>query len=579
MLENGSLIDGKYKILNQVGQGSMGTVYMAINERANKTWAIKEVRKDGTQNFEVVRQGLIVETDMLKKLNHAHLPSIVDVIDDGESFLIVMDFIEGRTLKEILEDEGPQSPEDVIEWAKQLCDVLGYLHSRNIIYRDMKPSNVKRKPDGNVILFDFGTAREYKETSEADTVCLGTRGYAAPEQYAGAGHGQTDGRTDIYCLGATMYHLLTGHNPSRPPFKMYPIRQWNAKLSAGLEAIILKCTEEDPDKRYQSCAELLYALEHYWEIDAAYRKRQMTKLRNFAVPAALAVIFGVCGSVFYGLRAREKSSTYEAYIEAAKGSVTQEEAIENYMAAIAVDVVKKDAYMGLLNEVLLDDGILTSAESEVLRNILIKKASGNGMTYQEQFRQENPEGYVEFAYEAGLAYYYRFEENGNKKNAKLYFEYVKEHGAEYELEDNKIARAEKLYEISNYYSQIGVPDAAGDEDTSYSDYWEDLVEISQGNLVNEDNPTTAVVVYREMAVQIVTNTVAFKNAGITREQMEEQIENIRTHLKTDFENLDHNIEAEIEKLEETMKSAEIAIQSTYASENVQEKRGAEGGDE
>ena len=272
MLEIGSLIDGKYRILNKVGQGSMGVVYMAMNERANKTWAIKEVQKDGKQDFEVVKQGLIVETDMLKRLDHAHLPSIVDVIDSNESFLIVMDFIEGRTLKAILDDEGAQPQEDVIEWAKQLCDVLGYLHSRKppIVYRDMKPSNVMLKPDGSVILFDFGTAREYKETSVEDTVCLGTRGYAAPEQYGG--HGQTDARTDIYCLGATMYHLLTGHNPSQPPFEMYPIRQWNANLSSGLEAIILKCTSENPEKRYQSCAELLYALEHYWETDKADRK-------------------------------------------------------------------------------------------------------------------------------------------------------------------------------------------------------------------------------------------------------------------------------------------------------------------
>lgn len=114
MLEIGSLIDGKYRILNKVGQGSMGVVYMAMNERANKTWAIKEVQKDGKQDFEVVKQGLIVETDMLKRLDHAHLPSIVDVIDSNESFLIVMDFIEGRTLKAILDDEGAQPQEDVI---------------------------------------------------------------------------------------------------------------------------------------------------------------------------------------------------------------------------------------------------------------------------------------------------------------------------------------------------------------------------------------------------------------------------------------------------------------------------------
>ncbi len=564
MLEIGSLIDGKYRILNKVGQGSMGVVYMAMNERANKTWAIKEVQKDGKQDFEVVKQGLIVETDMLKRLDHAHLPSIVDVIDSNESFLIVMDFIEGRTLKAILDDEGAQPQEDVIEWAKQLCDVLGYLHSRKppIVYRDMKPSNVMLKPDGSVILFDFGTAREYKETSVEDTVCLGTRGYAAPEQYGG--HGQTDARTDIYCLGATMYHLLTGHNPSQPPFEMYPIRQWNANLSSGLEAIILKCTSENPEKRYQSCAELLYALEHYWETDKAYRKKQCAAFRNFLIPASFAVIFGISSAVFYGLRTGEKNSTYEAYISEAKGSVSQEEELENYRAAIAVDPGRADAYMGLLNELLLADGVLTSEESQKLREILIGRTEGSQETYQEQFRNSNPEGYLQFAYEAGLSYYYRFEERGNKKNAKAYFEYVKDNGAGYQLEASKIARAERLYKISNYYSQIGIPDAAGDEDTSFGDYWEDLTAISEGNLVEADNPTTALVVYRELAVQIVTNTVAFKSAGITREQMEEQLENIKARLKSDFKNVNETVRSEMKKLEEAVEKAELAIQSTYA---------------
>lgn len=181
MLEIGSLVDGKYKILNKIGQGGMSVVYLAMNEKANKQWAIKEVRKDGKKDFDVIRQGLVVETDMLKRLKHPHLPSIVDVIDGDGTFLIVMDYIEGNPLNVLVNEQGAQSQEDVIDWAKQLCDVLGYLHSRTpaIIYRDMKPSNVMLKPDGNVMLIDFGTAREYKNKNMVeDTTCLGTQGYA-----------------------------------------------------------------------------------------------------------------------------------------------------------------------------------------------------------------------------------------------------------------------------------------------------------------------------------------------------------------------------------------------------------------
>lgn len=149
----------------KLGRGGMSVVYLAMNEKANKQWAIKEVRKDGIRDFEVVKQGLIVETDMLKKLRHPSLPSIIDVIEDEDTFLIVMDYIEGNPLSSALEEFGAQPQELVISWAKQLCDVLGYLHSQNppIIYRDMKPANVMLKPDGNVTLIDFGTAREFKE--------------------------------------------------------------------------------------------------------------------------------------------------------------------------------------------------------------------------------------------------------------------------------------------------------------------------------------------------------------------------------------------------------------------------------
>ena len=183
MLEIGSVIDGKYKILDEIGKGGMSVVYQAKNERANKHWAIKEIRKDGVQDYEVVRQNLIAETDMLKKLNHPNLPSIVDVIDRDGAFLIVMDYIEGKPLSKILEMGGAQPQEDVIEWAKQLCEVLGYLHSRkpSIVYRDLKPGNIMLKPDGCITLIDFGTAREYKNESIEDTTCLGTKGYAAPD--------------------------------------------------------------------------------------------------------------------------------------------------------------------------------------------------------------------------------------------------------------------------------------------------------------------------------------------------------------------------------------------------------------
>lgn len=431
MLEIGSLVDGKYKILNKVGQGGMSVVYLAMNEKANKQWAVKEVRKDGIKDFEVVKQGLVAETDILKKLSHPNLPSIIDVIDTDESFIIIMDYIQGNSLNKALEEFGAQPQENVISWAKQLCDVLGYLHSRTppIIYRDMKPANIMLKPDGNVTLIDFGTAREYKEKNLADTTCLGTVGYAAPEQFGGMG--QTDARTDIYCLGATLYHLVTGKNPCEPPYEIKPIREVNPALSSGLERIILKCTQRDPDDRYQSAAELMYALEHYEEIDDLYRKKQTRKLGVFLASAALAVVFGLTAIGSHFAAENKKSENYDEILKKASSA-------EDYYEAILTDPARKDAYVQL-NTYLTFDYVLEKEEGQQLMQLLagLDQEGVNGFNESvdvlHDLQTENPTGYREVCFDIGwsfLSYYDTDIDRDRYANAAKWFQYIRDDGTE-----------------------------------------------------------------------------------------------------------------------------------------------------
>lgn len=298
MTEIGSVIDGKYEILKQIGKGGMSYVYLSMDKRLNKQWAIKEIRKRGnSKNDEIVINSLLAEAKMMKMLDHPALPRIVDIIEDNETIYIVMDYIEGESLDKILLEYGPQPEEIVIDWAKQLCDVLGYLHSKRIIYRDMKPANVMLKPEGNLKVIDFGIAREYKEQNTADTTVLGTKGYASPEHY---GARQTDARSDIFTLGMTLHHLLTGVDPRSPDYMYASVRQWNPQLSDGIEAIIDKCTAISPEDRYQSCAELMYDLEHPDLITKDFKKRQKRRLGFFIASSAAAVIM-----LFQDLRARQ----------------------------------------------------------------------------------------------------------------------------------------------------------------------------------------------------------------------------------------------------------------------------------
>lgn len=533
MLEIGSIVDGKYKILNKIGQGGMSVVYLAMNERANKQWAIKEVRKDGTKDYEVVRQGLIAETDILKKLNHPHLPSIIDVIDCDDTFLIVMDYIEGKTLDYWLKHEGAQPQERVVEWAKQICDVLGYLHSRKppIIYRDLKPSNVMLKPDGQIMIIDFGTAREFKERSIEDTACLGTQGYAAPEQYGG--HGQTDGRTDIYTLGATMYHLLTGHNPSLPPYEMYPIRKWNPSLSSGLEEIVLKCTQRNPADRYQTCAELMYALEHYDEMDIEYKKTQGRKWKLFLTTASLTAFFLVGTIGFKVAEVFATKNSYDGYITAAATSATQEEKVEYYRDAINLDPSREDAWMDLVDQFVTSEGQFSQEEDVQIKEIL--GYTGSGSKSNESYLKGNRRAYDEFAYEMGLAYFYYYGDSGNKAMSRTWFETAADSGT---LDDNKVERAKRFARVAQYYDSLNVPDRAGDRDVTYQNYWDDLVELTSGNLVELDNKQTALVMYNELALEIIRKASDFRTDGVTQSELEAQLQKVKSSvisIKSDAE--------------------------------------------
>ena len=520
MLELGTIIDDKYKILNKIGEGGMSIVYLAMNERANKQWAIKEVRKKGVENYEVIKQGQIVETNMLKQLNHPNLPSIIDVIDEEDTFLIVMDYIEGNPLSRRIEENGAQPYEEVIEWSKQLCDVLGYLHSRKppIIYRDMKPSNVMLKPDGTVMLIDFGTAREFKEKSVEDTTCLGTQGYAAPEQFGG--RGQTDARTDVYCLGATMYHLVTGHNPSEPPYEMYPIRHWNPLLSSGLEKIIIKCTQRNPDDRFESCGELYYALKHYKEAEDEYQKTQNRRWTLFVATVSLSVIFGIFAFLCnFGIH-KATENNYGVYMEYANTAIEAIEKYEYYKKAIELDPANKEAYLSMI-EAMRIDGIFTEEENKIIRSVM---ALGKGAL------SKNPDAYYEVAYQLGIMYYYYYEKNENKRDAENWLKIAGEAPVSDNMTQAMITRAKRLGEVAGYFDLLEITNKEGDAQASYSKYWQDITELTNEDIAKEDNNVTALVMYKFMAYQIATYAQRYKEAGITKTMMEDEITTIQRAL-------------------------------------------------
>lgn len=345
MTKIGTVLVNKYEILKEIGRGGMSVVYLAMDKHLNKQWAVKEIRRSAKgKDDEIVVNSLLAEANLMKRLDHPALPRIVDIIETGQTIYIVMDYIEGDSLDKNLDEYGVPSEENVIDWAKQICDALAYLHSQKppIIYRDMKPANVMLKPEGNIKIIDFGIAREYKEQNLADTTVLGTKGYAPPEQYSG----QTDARSDIYALGMTMHHLLTGVDPRRgEPYAS--VRQYNPYLSEGIEIIIDKCVQPAAENRYQSCAELLYDLEHPDVITHGFKRKQKQRLAAFVASAVLCVAGFAGGFICNRLAIAENNSTYESLVSVVT-STSLEEKVASYKQAISIYPENPEAYSKLL---------------------------------------------------------------------------------------------------------------------------------------------------------------------------------------------------------------------------------------
>ena len=421
MARMGEIIDGKYEVLREVGRGGMSVVYLAMDKRLNKQWAIKEFRKDKDDvSKQVALKALLDEANLMKKLDHPTLPRIVDIIDNHQTVYVIMDYIEGESLNKVLDAYGAQPQEAVIEWAKQLSEVLDYLHTQNppVIYRDMKPANIMLKPDGTVRLIDFGIAREYKEGKDGDTEAIGTRGYAAPEQFGGKG--QTDARTDIYSLGVTLYHLVTGKNPAEPPYEIYPIRHWNPSFSSGLEWLIQKCTQLNPSDRYQSCAEVTYVLENLDKFDTEYKKKKKSRFNLFLISLILTIVFTIAsiGSFVGSITAKQNS--YDSLIED-----------KSYISAMAVDSEKPLAYTKLADQLYSVVSKVTAGSSTSVTTPGDTITTGDLLAWfpderMASFKTEHPTDYAEIQFRLGFLMWEKYEGSDAEvmKAAMPYFEKV-----------------------------------------------------------------------------------------------------------------------------------------------------------
>jgi serine/threonine-protein kinase len=271
-LATGQILNKRYSVIRLLGTGGMGAVYFARDPVLNRNVAIKQLQADpitGQLTAERIQAQFQREAQILASLHHPNLPRVTDYFTEDNRHYLVMDYIEGQTLQELVQGNPRGLAEgEVLDLADQLLSALEYIHAHHLIHRDIKPANIRRTSEGHIFLVDFGLAKPHDPNNPRTTAMihgLGTPEYSPPEQYDPASH--TDERSDLYSLGATLYHLLTGQAPvsvtrrTSDPEAFRAPRATNARISTDVERVILRAMELERAKRYVSANDMRAALQ------------------------------------------------------------------------------------------------------------------------------------------------------------------------------------------------------------------------------------------------------------------------------------------------------------------------------
>ncbi|HEX6278836.1 MAG TPA: protein kinase, partial [Pyrinomonadaceae bacterium] len=307
-LPEGTVLNSRYEIVRKIGGGGMGAVYLASDN--NLGGVLRAVKEMVQAHIEEDQQEKAIndfkrESMILSTLDHPSIPTIYDYFYDAEEgrFYLVMKYISGGDLASKLRSSPDGKIEELIvtEWAIQLTDVLNYLHNQpsTIVYRDLKPSNIMLDGNsGRVMLIDFGIARNISQKEEKGVTAVGTMGYAPPELFSG----NVEPRSDIYSLGSTMFHLLTGADPQSNPLLIFDFqknprpRQINSRLSDQMERILMRTVEYNADQRFSSAAELKAVLEdHIANLKSGNLTYGVTEVPTSVSLANQSVFCGFCG--------------------------------------------------------------------------------------------------------------------------------------------------------------------------------------------------------------------------------------------------------------------------------------------
>ncbi len=522
MLSNGYILSNRYRIDSIAGKGGLSVVYRAYDLEANDALrAVKEISKHCPEIIQSATQESQLIKELYERDKFNFFPNIIQRIETDEFLYIVMDYIDGTSMQKLLAD-GAFPPNLTIEYAKDICSVIQFIHDYGKIYSDMKPDNLmvingitsvslnKGKRSGTLKLIDFGAVVQM----ESGIPVQYTPEYAAPEQFRAK---RLDVRTDIFNIGATLYHMITGRKPLpvadesknlRKSSERFVFDSSNRNINEYLKKVILRCVSDDPSKRYKTCTDLYHALEkteHQYHV----------KLTVFS---AFVTLFSTSLCLFSYLQCtRHENLNYERLMMTAEKSASYTEKTKAYKNAIQIRKDCTDAYFGLIDAYKSDVSFQEKEAYELTKLI----------TSNAELLKENSD-YELLAFETGKLYWYYYDygtsENDDNNTTRITSstEWFAEAlgGNLKNISEQKYQMAEVYYNIGKFHSDIQKLVIEGDDTDVYQDYWNSINNMTE--FIENSHTETEIVLletYKLAISSLETYSYKFSSFALYDEQM------------------------------------------------------------
>lgn len=497
---------GRYRVDQLIHDGSMSRVYKVYDTQLHKTWCLKEVINPpenstvGTAETDALKY----EYSLMATLNSPNIPRPLapQLSEDKKRIWYILDWIDGVAASKLLKERGAIDDNTVIQWGISLARVLSYLHANNIIYRDMKPQNVMiTKTQPEVHLIDFGTAHVVTETDYIQERAVGTKGYAPPEQTKkGVPY---DMRWDLYALGATLFALATGFAPLKAERAAkqvgnFDINKFASSASQGLRDVVLKATNIDPEKRYQSAEEMLVDLQNIGKRDSNYRAAARRKIVLNRVLWGAAVVSLVLAGSGYAIG----SSNISGQIKQRESVAQSSENYEDYKRVAELDGDNMQAYYGML-EALKKGGKVTKDQESDFLGVLMPNL--NDLKKQK--------GYGDLAYNIGQMYFFYYGDTNDvegQKQAASWFKDAVQSGTKNE------ELASGLYLVSDFQGSVQSAMRDGSDAGMYGNVYKSFLNVLKNS---GGNPVIESSVYNSLMELINNYSFRLAQEGISKDSV------------------------------------------------------------